>query len=142
MAGDKKIVEQCLQEFVTEACSYHDLSKKDPELSIHMLVLGLLAGLSDRYLIQSNRESGDGRYDVMLKPKQSQNSGILIEFKRATGDDNATLLAKAQKALEQIAEFNYAAQMRTDGYHGPILCYGIAVCGKHLVVNMETISAL
>ncbi len=141
MAGDQKTVEQCLQEFVTEACSYHDLSKKDPELSIHMLVLGLLAGLSDRYLIQSNRESGDGGYDVMLKPKQSQDSGILIEFKRAAGDDNATLVAKAQEALKQIKKFNYTAQMRTDGYHGPIFCYGIATHGKHVVVNMEIIPA-
>jgi len=139
IAGDRKTVEQCLQGFITDTCSSHDVAKNDLERSIHMFVLGLLAGLSNRYLIQSNRESGDGRYDIMLRPRQSQDPGILIEFKRATGDDNATLAAKAQEALKQIKDFNYEAQMRTEGYHGPILCYGIAVCGKHLVVNMETI---
>jgi len=137
IAGDRKTVEQCLQGFIIDTCSSHDVAKTDLERNVHMFVLGLLAGLSNRYLIQSNRESGDGRYDIMLKPKQSQDPGILIEFKRATENDNITLMAKAQEALKQIKDFNYVAQMRTDGYHGPIFCYGIAVCGKHLVVSME-----
>jgi len=139
IAGDRKTVEQYLQGFITDTCSSHDVAKTDLERNVHMFVLGLLAGLSNRYLIQSNRESGDGRYDIMLKPKKPQDPGILIEFKRATKNDLATLTALSQEALKQIKDFNYEAQMRTEGYQGSILCYGIAVCGKHLVVSMETI---
>ncbi len=141
MVGDKNTVEQYLQEFITETCSSHDVGKKDLERNIHMLVLGLLAGLSDSYLIQSNRESGDGRYDIMLTPRKPHISGILIEFKKATKEDTATLVMFAQKALDQIKSLNYETQMRTSGYHGPIFCYGIATHGKHVVVNMEIIPA-
>jgi len=139
IAGDRKAVEQCLQGFITDTCSSHDVAKNDLERNVHMFVLGLLAGLSNRYLVQSNRESGDGQYDIMLKPKKPQDPGILIEFKRATKDDSEALAVLSQEALKQIKDFDYAAQMRIEGYHGSILCYGIAVCGKHLVVAMETI---
>ncbi len=139
IAGDKKTVELYLQEFVENSCSSHDVRKDDFEWRIHMFVLGLLAGLADRYIIQSNRESGDGRYDIMLMPRDSKDPGILIEFKKAKDSEQATLAAAAQEALEQIKALDYGTQLRTFEYHGPIICYGIAAHGKHLVVNMETI---
>ena len=104
-----------------------------------MLVLGLLAGLSDRYIIQSNRESGHGRYDIMLIPRTSQDSGIVIEFKKAKEKGEAVLMASAKEALEQIKSRSYATEIRSSGYLGPIFCYGIAVYKKHVVVNLETI---
>jgi len=107
-----------------------------------MFVLGLLAGLSDRYIIQSNRESGDGRYDIMLMPRNKPDPGILIEFKKAPDKESQTLEALALAALEQIKSLDYKAQLKTFEYHGPIICYGIAARGKHLLVNMEIISAL
>ncbi len=137
--GDKKTVELYLQEFVENSCSSHDVRKDNLEWRIHLFVLGLLAGLSDRYIIQSNRESGDGRYDIMLMPRDSKDPGILIEFKKAKDSEQATLAAAAQEALEQIKALDYGTQLRTFEYHGPIICYGIAAHGKHLVVNMETI---
>jgi len=150
ITGDKKIVEQYLQEFIAKACSSLDVAKNDLERNIHMFVLGLLAGLSSRYIIQSNRsphlsagtpncESGDGRYDIMLMPRNPHDPGILIEFKRTTEDDNATLATLAQKALEQIKNLNYKTQLKDFGYQGSIFCYGIAVCGKKLIVAMEII---
>ncbi len=139
IGGDRKIVEFYLQEFVAKTCSSHDVPQKNLELSIHMLVLGLLAGLSDRYIIQSNRESGDGRYDIMLKPRESKNPSIVIEFKKAKDKEEATLIALAQAALEQIKTRGYATQLKTFDYRGPVFCYGIAAHGKHLVVKMEKI---
>jgi len=139
MVGNKKMVEQYLQEFVIETCSSHDAVKNDPERSFHMLVLGLLAGLSDRYMIKSNRESGHGRYDIMLIPRTSQDSGIVIEFKKAKEKGEAVLMASAKEALEQIKSRSYATEIRSSGYLGPIFCYGIAVYKKHVVVNLETI---
>jgi len=135
--GDKKMVELYLQEFIENSCSSHDTRKDELEWRIHMFVLGLLAGLSDRYIIQSNRESGDGRYDIMLMPRKPQDPGILIEFKRATSKKTVATLAQA--ALEQIKNLGYETQLRTLNYHGPILCYGIAIYGKHVAVNRETI---
>jgi len=151
IAGDIKTVEHYLQEFIINNCSFYDLPQRSvykilsgPPLdkwgkSIHMLVLGLLAGLADRYKIQSNRESGYGRYDIMLMPRTSQGPGILIELKRAKNKKGETLALLAQEALEQIKNLNYKAQMRTDGYLGQIFCYGVAVSGKQVVVTMEVI---
>jgi len=137
MVGDKKIIEQYLQEFITTTCSSHDVRKDDLEYRIHMFVLGLLVGLSDRYIIQSNRESGDGRYDIMLMPRKPQDPGILIEFKRA--NNKKTVATLAQAALEQIKNLDYKTDMSNRDYQGRIFCYGIAVFGKHVVVNIETI---
>ncbi len=137
--GDLYNLTALLQEFVTNSCSYYDLPENDLERSMHLFVLGLLAGLSDRYIIQSNRESGDGRYDIMLIPRNKQDPGILIEFKKATSDKQKTLATAAKKALEQIKTRDYATQLRAFDYPGPILCYGIAAHGKHLIVSMETI---
>jgi len=149
--GDTKTVEHYLQEFIFNNCSFYDLPQRSVYKilsgspldrwgnSIHMLVLGLLAGLADRYKIQSNRESGHGRYDIMLMPKTLQGHGILIEFKRAKNKKGEKLAALAQEALEQIKSLDYKTHMRTDGYLGQILCYGIAVSGKHVVVAMEII---
>ncbi len=142
MTGDCYRLTILLQEFIIYSCSSYDLPSDDPERSIHMFVLGLLAGLSDRYKIQSNRESGHGRYDIMLMPRTPQDPGILIEFKKAK-DDNETVLAEsAQEALEQIKNRSYVAEIRNSDYQGSILCYGIAVYKKHVVVAIETIDKI
>ena len=62
--------------------SYYDLSAREPEKSYHMFTLGLLALLSSSYIIDSNRESGRGRYDIMLIPRDKSLRGIVIEFKK------------------------------------------------------------
>ena len=77
----------------------------------------------------------------MLTPRASENSGILIEFKKAKKEDGAVLMASAQEALEQIKNKSYATEIRSSGYQGSIFCYGIATHGKHVVVNMEIIPA-
>ena len=137
MKGDQYQLTILLQEFIVYSCSTYDFPSNDPERSIHMLVLGLLAGLSGRYKIQSNRESGHGRYDIMLIPRTPHDPGIVIEFKRAKNEDGAVLMALAQEALEQIRNKFYVTDIRGSGYQGTIFCYGIAVFHKHVVVNME-----
>jgi len=139
MTGNQHKLTILLQEFIANSCSYYDLPKDDPEQSIHMFVLGLLAGLSSRYIIQSNRESGDGRYDIMLKPRKSEDPGILIEFKKAKSDKSKTLRTAANKAVKQIKALNYETQLKTFDYQGPIFCYGIAVYRKHIAIIMEKI---
>ncbi len=126
-----------LQEFVINSCSYYDLPANDLERSIHLFVLGLLSGLSNRYIIQSNRESGQGRYDIMLMPRQSEDPGILIEFKKSKNDKQKTLATTAKKALQQIKSLDYKVQLKTFEHKGPIFYYGIAAYGKRLVIDME-----
>jgi len=139
MTGDQYQLTILLQEFIVYSCSTYDFPSNDPERSIHMLVLGLLAGLSDRYMIKSNRESGHGRYDIMLISRTPQDPGIVIEFKRAKSEDKIELALKAQEALEQIRDKSYVTDIRGSGYCGPVFCYGIAVFHKHVVINMEVV---
>jgi len=139
MTGDQYKLETLLQEFVVNSCSSLDLPSSDLERSIHMFILGMLVGLSSRYIIRSNRESGHGRYDIMLTPRTPQDPGILIEFKKAK--NKKELAGSAKKALEQIKSKSYVTDMRSCGYHGPIFCYGIAaVPGKYVVVVMEMVN--
>ena len=104
--------------------------------------LGLLVGSLNRYVVQSNRESGDGRYDIMLTPRKKGDTGVLIEFKKAKSTAKTVLEKSAKDALQQIKIQNYESDMRVHGYQGPIFCYGVAVCGKHVVVKMEVIGSL
>ena len=138
MTGDQYKLETLLQEFVVNSCSSFDLPINDLERSVHMFVLGMLVGLSNRYIIRSNRESGHGRYDIMLTPRLPQDPGILIEFKKTK--NKKELAGSAQKTLEQIKNKSYVTEMRSSDYHGPIFCYGIAVVpGKYVAVTMEIV---
>lgn len=115
-------------------CSSHDLPHNDLERSLHLFVLGLLASLSERYVIKSNLESGYGRYDILMQPKNSVDQAVVLELKKGTSPD---LEALAEEALTQIREKNYIAQLKDFGYTGKIFCYGVAIYKKHLVAKME-----
>jgi len=142
MTGDCYQLTILLQEFIVYSCSFYDFPDDDPERSVHMLVLGLLAGISDRYIIRSNRESGHGRYDIMLMPRTPENPGVIIEFKKAKDKDEAILEASAQEALKQIRNKSYAAEIKSSGYRGPIFCYGIAVHKKHVIIALEILDKI
>ena len=85
--------------------------KSQPERFYHGFVLGLLVELRDRYQIRSNRESGYGRYDVMLTPVTEVDDAIVIEFKVHEPDEEETLKDTVRAALEQITEKNYDAEL-------------------------------
>ena len=94
--------------------SYFDTGKKpsedaDPERFYHGFVLGFMVELADRYTITSNRESGFGRYDVLLEPKKDGEDGIILEFKVHDPEDEKTLRDTVQAVLEQIDEKQYAS---------------------------------
>ena len=71
-----------LQEFILNSVSFFDFPNREPEKSYHLFVLGLLVFLADTYQVKSNRESGYGRYDIMLIPHDKNKLGIIIEFKK------------------------------------------------------------
>lgn len=101
----------------------------------HGMMLGLVASLSSRYYIRSNRESGYGRFDLCLEPKNSADPGIIMEFKSVKADSIKTLPTLAQNALEQISAMQYDVDLKDRGIKN-IVKYGIAFCGKHVEVRM------
>lgn len=101
------------------------------EAFYHGMMLGLVAGMSTRYYIHSNRESGEGRFDLVLEPKVASLPGIIMEFKASK--EETTLLALAKDALKQINDKNYDTDMQDRGIH-EIVKYGIAFAGKKVEI--------
>ena len=114
--------------------------KSQPERFYHGFVLGLLVELRDRYQIRSNRESGYGRYDVMLTPVTEVDDAIVIEFKVHEPDEEETLKDTVRGALEQIAEKNYDAELLAQGISAErIRHYGFAFEGKKVLIGQDEI---
>jgi len=131
-SGDISTFGILLQEFVVNSMSMYDLPGNEPERSYHLFVLGLLVLLADEYQVKSNRESGYGRYDIMLIPKDRSKLGYVIEFKKVHSDKES-LEESAQKAMEQIKAKCYAQELKDLGITN-ILLLGIAFKGKQLLV--------
>ena len=114
--------------------------KSQPERFYHGFVLGLLVELRDRYQIRSNRESGYGRYDVMLTPVTEADDAIVIEFKVHEPDEEETLKDTVRIALDQIAEKNYDAELLSQGISAErIRHYGFAFEGKKVLIGQDEI---
>ena len=110
--------------------------KNQPERFYHGFVLGLLAELRDQYEIRSNRESGYGRYDVMLTPLNKNHNAIIIEFKVHEPEEETSLQDTVQSALAQISEKNYDAELLARGIPADrIRHYGFAFEGKKVLIG-------
>ena len=134
-SGDAERFRKSLEDFLSVSASYFDTAKED---FFHGLLLGLLAALIESYEIRSNREEGDGRPDILMKPRPGVTlPGVVLELKspkipaRASQKRIDTLLtAAAKQARKQIDEKRYAAEMEAAGI--AVLKYGIGFSGKRL----------
>lgn len=114
----------------------HSAGRTEPERFYHGFVLGLLVELEDRYVITSNRESGFGRYDIMLEPKIPQADAIVIEFKVFNPRKDSSLEDTVAAALAQIEEKQYAVMLEAKGIPAErIKKYGIAFEGKTVLIG-------
>ncbi|MCF7800078.1 ATP-binding protein [Candidatus Babeliales bacterium] len=118
-------------DFVASSFSSFDLPENESEKVYHAFVLGMLVSLSKDYLVKSNRESGYGRYDVILIPRDKNKFGIVIEFKKA--DEKESIENAVQDALKQIKEKNYVQELK-DLEIKNILNLGIAFKGKQVKI--------
>ena len=129
--NDMELFEELLNEFVMNTLSYYDTTVSDPEKVYQAFLLGLLVNMSD-YEVSSNRESGYGRYDILLRPKDNQGQGIVMELKRLRLSETVeTALAAAFKQME---EKQYAATLRAAGVT-EILKIAVTFDGKRVWVK-------
>lgn len=141
LVGDKKAMNAYMNRVALNTFSYFDTGKRpsgeEPERFYHGFVLGLIVDLQNRYVITSNRESGFGRYDVMLEPRDPQtDDAIILEFKVYDPDGEETLKDTVEEALGQIERKQYAAQLVSRGIPGEnIRSYGFAFQGKHVLIG-------
>lgn len=131
--GDLETFEEILSEFVIRTVSYFDTEDRN-ESFYHAFVLGMLIGLGDDYQVESNRESGYGRYDVMVIPKDKGKLGIIMEFKKVNQKKNEDLEGAVEAALKQIQDKNYKQELLNRNVR-KILEIGIAFQGKDLLVR-------
>ena len=116
----------------------HPSGKTQPERFYHGFVLGLLVELRERYQVKSNRESGYGRYDVMMIPKQKSEPAFVLEFKVYDPDTEKSLPDTVEAALQQIQEKQYDTELRELGIQNEqIRHYGFAFEGKKVLIGAE-----
>ena len=120
----KDLVELNLSEFeikfqklVKEMFSYMDVGENTAENFYHAFVLGMLVGLKDSYYVNSNRESGMGRYDIMLEPQDKNKNSFIIEFKVANDMQENTIEDVIESAKRQIEERDYESNLRERGFN-------------------------
>jgi hypothetical protein len=135
--GDIAIFDDYFTDIVLKSFSNFDIAdeeNKEPEKFYHAFVLGLLVSLAETHVIKSNRESGYGRYDVMLIPLDKHSRGIVIEFKKVSHKRKETLESAVQKALDQLEEKKYETELQQMGITN-ITKIGIAFDGKKTLVK-------
>ena len=132
-SGDGESLQEQLGKLLIQSVSCYDTAGEN---FYHGLVLGLCAMLDNRYIITSNRESGEGRYDISLYPKDSKMPGIIIELKAEKDADEKELKELAKVALKQIIDKKYDTEMQTKGIK-TIIKYGVAFSGKHVEIAIE-----
>lgn len=141
LCNDIEAMNAYMNEVAMTTISFFDSGKKpseeaEPERFYHGFVLGLIVDLSERYIITSNRESGLGRYDVVIEPRKKEDDAIIMEFKVRDPKKETTLEDTAAEALSQIERKKYEADLEARGIASErIRKYGFAFEGKQVLIQ-------
>ena len=101
---------------VRQMFSYMDVGENTAENFYHAFVLGMLVGLKDKYYVNSNRESGLGRYDILLEPKNKNDNSFIIEFKVSESKEEKNIEETIKNAKKQIVQKKYEENLKERGY--------------------------
>ena len=139
VADDVKAMNAYMNKVALQTFSYFDTGKnpseEEPERFYHGFVLGMMVEMAEQYTITSNRESGFGRYDVVLEPKEDDAFAVIMEFKVQDGEEK-DLTDTAREALRQIEEKDYQAGLLAKGIAKErIRKYGFAFRGKTVLIE-------
>ncbi|WP_033153597.1 AAA family ATPase [Pseudobutyrivibrio ruminis] len=132
-AQDTKKLQEGIEEYLKNSISFYDAGA---EGFYHGLVLGLIALMDNQYRIRSNRESGEGRYDISMFPRENKYPGIIMELKWDKNLNDKELTALTSEALNQINEKDYDTELHDIGVKN-IIKFGIAFSGKNVKIRME-----
>lgn len=132
-AHDTKKLQDGIEEYMMKSISFYDAGA---EGFYHGLVLGLVALMDDQYKIRSNRESGDGRYDISMLPRENKYPGMIMELKWGKDLSDEELDTLSAEALNQINENAYDTEMKEERIPD-IIKFGIAFSGKKLKIRTE-----
>lgn len=133
LKGNAVLFEEDLNRILRNSVSYHDAA--NGESFYHGMMLGFCVLLKDSHIVESNRESGYGRFDLALIPTDRRYYGVIMEFKRAA--DEGQLEDKALEALAQIEELSYIAEFQQRQIE-KVWKYGIAFCGKKVCLRGQS----
>ena len=141
LRGNIKEMNYYMNKVALATFSYFDTGKRpseisEPEKFYHGFVLGLIVELSDKYEVKSNRESGFGRYDVMIVPFDKKEDAMVLEFKVYDSDEENSLEDTLSSALKQINEKEYDAELLSRGFaKEKIRHYGFVFKGKKVLIG-------
>ena len=139
LADDLKAMNGYMNRVAMSTFSYFDTgrspSQAEPERFYHGFILRLMVDLADRYILTSNRESGFGRYDIMLEPRRKSDDAMILEFKVQDSEEEKELTDTAQEALRQIERKKYETVLTEKGIpQEKIRKYGFAFQGKRVLI--------
>lgn len=129
--NDYAKLEKAIAEYMDNAISFYDTTS---ESFYHGLVLGLISIMDNQYKIKSNRESGKGRFDICLMPRDDNHPGMIMELKWKKNLDDNELDLLADEAISQIDSMEYDSEMKSEGIE-KILKFGIAFSGKRVCIK-------
>lgn len=136
LGGDTATFAARLAELAQRVLSFHDTAGREPEKVYQAFALGVLTRLLSRYDVDSNREGGLGRYDILVAPRTRGEPGAVLEFKVARDASARAVAAALTEGLAQIKRKGYAAQLQQRGA-APIWCYAVACFGKQVFVRRQ-----